>query len=280
MDETGLGILSFLIRLIMVILPLAVVGVGLGRVYSRRAVAPRATRRALFPALAMGGFTAVVVDLLGAGLAGMDVGIGPEHFLWALPYALALGGAVTLAGLAGYGIFTIGRRGTPLSIAGIIIAPVVLVAWIVALGTFAAGLDERASILQANRRNAELQERSSAITARVEVVSVAVDRLTIDLVLVASAEVRLTTGGFVTANQVPYDIGTPDVFSKLTPDDPIVLRPGEPMTYRVEFEPGPAGGQMPRPGPWSATVWLKRDDGEVLIIKTQFVVPPPGTSAP
>ena len=42
------------------------------------------------------------VELLGAALAGLDTGAGPNHYLMVLPFAVAAAGVGFLAGLAGY----------------------------------------------------------------------------------------------------------------------------------------------------------------------------------
>jgi hypothetical protein len=281
--------LAGLARLTTVILPLAVVVIGIVRVYSDRTIGSRAsTRRFAFRlALVLGGATAAVAELFLAGLAGIDVGLRPEHYLWALPSALALGGAVALAGYAGYGILTLVPRATPVAIAGVIIVPVILVAVIAGLNSFASDLDWQAMGLQASRANTEIEERCQTITPRVDVVSVdylpgteGVQGLTIDLVLAAAAEVRFVAGGSVTANQVAWDVNwqVSDLFSMLK--NPIVITPAQPATYRVAFKPRPSGDNMPKPGPWRAGIALTREDGAFYGCNVQFVVPALGTSAP
>jgi hypothetical protein len=177
-------------------------------------------------------------------------------------------------------------RATPVALAGAILVPVVLVAGIMVLNSFASDLDTQAMVLRGNRVTTEVEEHCQTITLRVDVVKVdylqgtdGVQGLTIDLVLAAGAEVRFVPGGSVTANEVAWDIDryVYDLYSNLK--NPIVLKPADPATYRVEFKPRPSGDNMPNPGPWRATVSLFREDGAYYGCRVEFVVPPLGTSS-
>jgi hypothetical protein len=259
---------------------------GLIRAYSIRNVARAGLLGASLGAVALAVLVAMAVEWVAAGLAGFDVGSRPEHYVWALRYALAAGVAVLLSGIAGYGIFTVWHRDAPLAVLGVIVLPIALLAWNTAALALVGDVDDRIATLDARASNAALEERSSVVTPMISVVSVdygegpgtsgasRVERLTIELVLEASAEVRLVAGGFVTANQDPYQFVTPDLFRELSPAGPIVLAPGKPAMYTMLLEANPAEHlELPESGPWAAKVWLNREDGEVLICDAQFVVP-------
>jgi hypothetical protein len=270
-------LMGTLVRLVAVAFPAAVIIIGLIQLNRLRAVNGRIPRTAAGLALALGGFCALIVELALAGLAGFDRGVRPEDYLWALPLALGAGGVVTLAGLAGYGILAGAHASPAVALLGILLVPVALGVSAQVANDYAGRVEESERSATAAQQRAQNRELCSTLTLTVDVISVEyqahkVDRLTIDLEFVAAADVVFEPGGFVTANRDPYDVNAPDFFSKLTTDVAVVLKSGQPSTYRLVLEHDSRA--RPIAGPWELKVWLKTGDGEVYICPVLFDVPP------
>ncbi len=270
--------MSTLVRLFMVAFPAAVIIVGLVQLNSLRAVPGRLTRTPTVLALSCAGVVAFVVDGALAGLAGMDVGVRTEHYVWALPYALGAGVVVALAGLAGYGILARAHAAPRLALLGIFLLPMALGLSMQVISDYAGTVDESDRSAIAAREQTHLADLCSTLTVNIDVVAVGhgtngIDRLTIDLVFVGVDDVAFEPGGFVTAKVVASVMILPDLFSKLTTEVPILLKAGEPSKYRIVLAPRPGEG-LPEAGAWQLEIWLTRTDGETYACPVPFVLPP------
>lgn len=271
--------MSTLVRLFVVVVPLAVIVVGLFQLNSLRTVPGRLTRTPVILAFSFGATVALVVEVALAGLAGMDVGVGTEQYVFALPYALGAGGAVFLAGLAGYGILERAYPSRRIASLGIFVVPVALGLSMQVISDFAGTIEDGERSATSQREQAHVRDLCSTLTLRVDVVAVdfgagnGIDRLTIDLVFMGADDVTFEPGGFMTANEDASVMILPDLFSKLTTDLPIVLKTGQPSTYPVVLVPRQGEGK-PHAGTWQSEVWLTRTDGETYACPVPFVVSP------
>lgn len=223
---------------------------------------------------------ALIVEGALAGLAGMDVGVRAEHYVWAAPYALGAGVVVALAGLAGYGILAKVQPAPRLALIGILAVPVALGLSVQVINSAADASDERARTATAEVQQAHLQDLCATLTLSVKVAAVdytaggGIDRLTLDFGFASVGDVTFDPDAFVTSNQVAYSPNLPDLHGKLTTGLPIVLKAGQAASYSVALTPRPEDSK-PKAGAWRATVWLSSTDGETYICRTpEFVVPP------
>jgi hypothetical protein len=270
--------LSTFVRLFIVAIPLAVIVTGLVQLNALRKVPGSNTRTPVVLAGGLGAVVGLFVELGLAGLAGMDVGVRPEHFLVALPYALGAGVGVALAGLAGYGLLIKAGATRWLASIGILVVPVALGLSMQVVNDLAGGIDEGESMATAQREQAHVADLCSTLTIRIDVVGVeysstkGIERLTIDVTFTGADDVAFEPGGFMTAHETASVMLSPDLFRKLTTDVPIELKSGAPSTYPVVLAPRPDETRQ-HAGAWKSEVWLTRTDGETYACPVPFIVP-------
>jgi hypothetical protein len=316
MTEAELQNLSDLLRVGALLVGAVVVIMGLAAL-SRRPRARQDNKAATWIAAAWGIVVAAPVEFFFGGIAGMDVGYRPEHYLQALPLAIVAGGVAALMSLAGLGIVGATRRFSALALGGAIIGPLVLGTAVGAVETgvidpFGAEIGRLQIVEAANqeagviRENAAIEERSRAITPLVRVVDVTygrpsgagmgVDRVAIELVLTADTEMHLGEGAKLFALKLdegsvppksqgaePWDqagFGSCTLEGELP--GPIMLQPRVPTTIRVELVSNDFmcrdAGFLPSPGSWYLrTFMLQSVDGDKLYLTADFAVPQPGT---
>jgi hypothetical protein len=290
------------LRLIATVLPVVAVAVllvvGAWAVLQVRSarLASRPDRPAAFALAAIigslgllaGGFAMIV----GVGLAYMDSMSGPPlgAYLPFLPVVIALGAAVALTSLAGYGLLA----RTPLAraaLAGSLLGPALAIALAVGVGNVASQTSAAAYDLETSQSAADLASRSSVFQLTVSNLQVTtsangaiVTAVRLRASIHASADVHLETGGktpwpqFTLIEQSGLPLDSP------TSAGPALLVAGSTTPYQLSFTPpsafaGPQSGIIlastygpATPGTWTLRMRLFDVNGAQYEVTTEVLI--------
>lgn len=285
----------------LAILAVSIVGIGLLAVGLVRLVRPATRQRAdirlaCLLAGGLGVLVAIIAELVFVGLMGFDVGVQPEFYAQALPWALAVGATIGVMVLASYGLVSsLVRDGGS---APFVAIGVLVVALTVGYGvvTAANAVRSQAALDDAYRANEEFWQRSAVLHGEVTVADVlyegradgtsGADGLTLDLVLSADQATALRPA----TPHAPWSVSASadellscTLWGTVSSGTPATVGPEPaPVVRLVLTSPcsdSPDRPEIQQPGPpgrWTVFIDVVRGDGAPMQLRLPFEVPANG----